>query len=425
MRKVSIALRRMGGSDFPNMTRAEKRAMQREPDPLSDDLDDFLKDMQKVDEKSPDSDSLSESNGGTELFQGSDVAGRFQVQSPTSKSVSLGDLGSEDVPPSPSGYESGPGSNEDSQPTVIEMTRDAPPPIDELGEVVLYSRRESEDGFSATFKLKRNGGEASNGELRVYSHTSEAQLSGLGDSPDSVFAVGVPAASSVRLGPNGTSKGWEHLSLKGPDDGTDSDDLRGEEESLPRLPVPDGVPGSLWAVPVELFAATRTRIAFTNATDQPLVVQLYLLDAKGNKIAGTFNQKLNPLPPHQQVLDLVDRYFPELKGLAEFYGTIVVRVEREGHIWAMGVIGDDPENLTIRRALNMNVDLEGLKDKMAKELEEISVREAALQEQMAHLDAVLNLAAGNGDTGRSAMAGTFTPSPRISPESDFTEASGS
>ena len=269
----------------------------------------------------------------------------------------------------------------------------------------------------------RKNGEPSSGELRVYSHTSEAQLSGLGDSPDSVFAVGVPAASSVRLGPNGTSKGWEHLNLKGP--GDESDDVQEEEESLPRLPVPDGVPGSLWAVPVELFAKTRTRIAFTNATDQPVVVQLYLLDGKGNKIAGTLNQKLNPLPPQQQVLNLVDRYFPELTGLAEFYGTIVVRAEREGHIWAMGVIGDDPENLTIRRALNMNVDLEGLKEKMAKELEEITVREAALQQQMAHLDAVLNLASGNGDTGQPAAGGTFAPSPPISPESDFSEAPGS
>ena len=72
----------------------------------------------------------------------------------------------------------------------------------------------------------------------------------------------------------------------------------------------------------------------------------------------------------------------------------------------------------------MNVDLEGLKEKMAKELEEITVREAALQQQMAHLDAVLNLASGNGDTGQPAAGGTFAPSPPVSPESDLSEASG-
>lgn len=392
MRKVSIALRRMGGSDFPNMTRAEKRAMQREPEPWSEDLDDFLKDMQGVDGELPEFDGQS------------------------------------DVSNAPTSQESERGLDEEVEhkeppENVSRKPEEIAPPIDELGEVVLYSRRESQDGFSATFKLKGNGGEPNGGELRVYSHTSEAQLSGLGTSPDTAFAVGVPAASSVRLGPNGTSKGWDHLSLRGP--GNESDDLQEEEESLPRLPVPEGVPGSLWAVPVELFAKTQTRIAFTSASDEPVVVQLYLLDGTGNKIAGTLNQKLNPLPPQQQVLDMVDKYFPELAGLAEFYGTIVVRVEQEGQIWAMGVIGDDPENLTIRRALNMNVDLEGLKEKMAKELEEISVREAALQQQMAHLDAVLNLASGNGDSGQAAAGTAFAATSPVSPATDFSEAPGS
>jgi hypothetical protein len=165
-------------------------------------------------------------------------------------------------------------------------------------------------------------------------------------------------------------------------------------------------------------------LALTNATDQPFVVKLYLLDGKGNRLAGTLDPKLNPLPPNWQVLESVDRYFPELIGLAEFYGTIVVRVEREGQIWAMGVIGDEPESLTIRRALNMNIDLEGLKAKMAKELEAIAAREATLQEQMVHLEAVLCLADGNGDSGKASKDRDFARSSHSNSEADYSEASG-
>jgi hypothetical protein len=64
----------------------------------------------------------------------------------------------------------------------------------------------------------------------------------------------------------------------------------------------------------------------------------------------------------------------------------------------MGVIGDEPQDFTIRRALNMNVDLDGIKAKMAKELEEIAAREVTLQQQMSHLEAVLQLAGSNGDS---------------------------
>jgi len=141
-------------------------------------------------------------------------------------------------------------------------------------------------------------------------------------------------------------------------------------------------------------------------------------------LAGTLDPKLNPLEPGLQVVKPIDRFFPELIGLTEFYGTVVVRVEREGHVWAMGVIGDDPEKLTIRRALNMNVDLEGLKTKMAKELEAILAKEASLQEQISHLDAVLSLASGNGDTMKKVPGEGFAQSLEDS-DTEFSEASGS
>jgi hypothetical protein len=268
--------------------------------------------------------------------------------------------------------------------------------------------------------LNGNGGGPNNGELTVYSHTSQRQLSGLGDSQDSAFSVTVPAASQLTLGPDKKTKGWEHLTLKGSPEVFSSEDVV-EEEDVPVIPVPDEAPGSLWAVPLEVFAKTQTRLALTNSTDKPAVVRVYLLDRKGNRLAGTLDPNLNPLSPGQQVVKSVDQFFPELIGLTEFFGTIVVKAERELPIWAMGVIGDQTENPTIRRALNMNVDLDGIKLKMTKELEEIAAREAALQKQMAHLEAVLQLTGNNGDFAGNSSRPVSSP-----PEAgtNFSETSG-
>jgi hypothetical protein len=399
MRKVSIALRRLGSDELPNLTRAEKRALQRETDSWSEDLDLFLQDMQEVDEELPQSEFCSDSSSTAELT----------VESTSGRAESTEEHA---IQP----------EQDDMQPRSqsFEVADDVPVPLDEDGQVTLYSRREAQEGLSVTFKLKRNGNGPNNGELTVYSHSSEAQLSGLGESADSAFAVGVPASSSIRLGSDTLSDGWEHLTLKGP--GVPEEDSV-EESPLPLLPVPDEIPGSLWAVPVELIAKTKNGLALINASDEPVVVELYLLNRKGHRLAGTLDPKLNPLEPGRQVLKPVDRFFPELVGLTEFYGTVVVRVEREGHIWAMGVIGDDPEKLTIRRALNMNVDLEGLKTKMTKELEAISAKEASLQEQMSHLDAVLSLASGNGDTFETAP-GTGSAQSLNESDKEFSEPSG-
>jgi hypothetical protein len=231
----------------------------------------------------------------------------------------------------------------------------------------------------------------------------------------------VPASGFVRLGPDKSVKGWEHLTLKGSPEVFSSEDTDEKEEPKPRIPVPDEAPASLWAVPLEVFSKTQTKLALTNSTDQPAVVRIYLLDRKGNRLAGTLDPKLNPLQPGDQVVEPVDRFFPELIGLAEFFGTIVVRVERERPIWAMGVIGNDSEDFTVRRGLNMNVDLDGIKAKMAKELEEIAAREVTLQKQMSHLEAVLSLAGGNGDFKGSADVGDSSPSDA---ESDLSETSG-
>jgi len=402
MRKVSIALRKLGSDELPNLTRAEKRALQRETDSWSEDLDLFLKDMEEVDEEWPEQESHFDSNGGEELTAES-TWDRAEKVVPE-KFI---------IPPDQDNMQ--PKSQD------FKVADEPPAALDEAGQVTLYSRREAQDGFSVTFKLKRNGDGPNNGELTVYSHSSEAQLSGLGQPAESSFAAVVPASSSIRLGSGKLSDGWEHLTLKGP--GVPEEDSA-EESPPPMLPVPDEIPGSLWAVPVELLAKTKNGLALINASDEPVVVELYLLNRKGHRLAGTLDPKLNPLEPGLQVVKPIDRFFPELIGLTEFYGTVVVRVEREGHVWAMGVIGDDPEKLTIRRALNMNVDLEGLKTKMAKELEAILAKEASLQEQMSHLDAVLSLASGNGDTMKKVPGEGFAQSLEDS-DTEFSEASGS
>jgi hypothetical protein len=195
----------------------------------------------------------------------------------------------------------------------------------------------------------------------------------------------------------------------------------GEDEVIaPMVPVPDEDPAALWAIPVELVSRQKDSLALTNATDQAVVVKLYLLDADGHKLAAVLDPKLNPLLPGRQVLEGVDRFFPELIGLADFRGTIIARAEDEQQIWAMGVTGEELESLIIRRALNMNVDLEGLKAKMSQELQEINEREVALKEQMAHLDAVLSLAGGNGDSltppGQADSAPSAPASPGLSAE---------
>jgi hypothetical protein len=298
-----------------------------------------------------------------------------------------------------------PGENSvvsDSTPESL-ITLPAEPEVLPLGvdgesvKLSLYSRQDSrEEGFSATFKLSGNGNGAQSGELTVYTHKSEQQLSGLGAGQDQAYAFALPAYSSVRLGPDGKNGGWEKLSLRMPADLLWDE---GEDEVIaPMVPVPDEDPATLWAIPVELVSRQKDSLVLTNATEQAVVVKLYLLDAEGHKLAAVLDPKLNPLLPGRQVLEGVDRFFPELIGLADFRGTIIARAEEDQQIWAMGVTGEELESLIIRRALNMNVDLEGLKVKMSQELEEIATREVALKEQMAHLDAVLQLAGGNGNS---------------------------
>ncbi|MGW8179781.1 MAG: hypothetical protein ACWGQW_13635, partial [bacterium] len=48
----------------------------------------------------------------------------------------------------------------------------------------------------------------------------------------------------------------------------------------------------------------------------------------------------------------------------------------------------------------MNVDLEGLRAKVEKEVKELEDRKVALQEQLAHVEAVQKFAEEVGDTGQ-------------------------
>lgn len=386
MRKVSIALRRLGAAEFPSLTRGELRALKREVDPASNELDLFLRDMQAVDREA----SAEELQEGLEGSAGPSSGVSTETHEERKPGPSRTEPADDSEMARPDSR--GPAVSDESLP----LSAAGP------GEIVLHSRQEAKEGLSVTFKLTGNGNESKAGELTVYSHISEAQLSGLGDSQDSAFAMDVQSAASVRLGPGEDSKGWESLRINGLADVSPAKTIPSQEEPVPVVPVPeDEIPGSLWAIPVELFPKVSAKLALTNPSDQPVVARLYLLDARGNKLAGTLDSKLNPLLPGRQVLESPDRFFPELMGLVEFYGTIVVKVDRNKEILAMGVIGDDPERFTLRRALNMNVDLEGLKVKMAQELEEITTRETTLQEQMLHLEAVLNLAGGNGDPAKT------------------------
>lgn len=391
MRKVSIALRRLGVDDYPSLTQGEVRALKRQKDSFATDLDDFLQEMLMEDQETAEEAPPPGSNGDSGSVDADCPQPGLQVDSEGEPQREVAS------PPSPGEVPDHEAQEQSaSESTVVSESYSSS--TDEPGHLRLYSRRANEDGFSVTFKLKSNGGGRDTGELTVYSHASETQLSGLDGSLDSAFAVPMPAASRITLGSGDRSRGWEQLTLKGPPEIFCHDEAEETTEPVPKIPVPDEEPGSLWAVPLEIFAEANTRIAFTNSVDLPTVVRVYLLDRKGNKLAGTLDPKLNPLPPGAQVVESIDRFFPELTGLTEFYGTIVVRVEQERQIWAMGVIGDDPENLTIRRALNMNVDLEGIKAKMSRELEEIAARELVLQQQMSHLEVVLQLAGTNGDS---------------------------
>jgi hypothetical protein len=382
MRKVSIALRRLGASEFPSLTRGELRALRRETEPESNDLDLFLKDMQAVDWEASKEDPQAEAEGDevSPSVASEDKADTHPTGPTDDSEVVVRNSEGQII------------SDED-----LQVSKDEEP-----GDIILHSREEVKEGLSVTFKLTGNGNESKAGELTIYSHISETQLSGLGDSQDSAFAVEVPPDSFVNLGPGDDSRGWESLRINGLAEVPSAETSPSQDEPAPVIPVPENeLPGSLWAIPIEILPKTSTKLALTNALDQPVVVRLYLLDSTGNKLAGILDSKLNPLLPGRQVLGSMDRFFPELTGLTEFYGTIVARVERNKEVWAMGVIGEDPDRFTIRRALNMNVDLEGLKAKMAQELEEITVRETTLQEQMQHLEAVLHLASGNGDPAMS------------------------
>jgi len=418
MRKVSIALRRLGLSEVPSLTRAELRALRRETDsPADDDLEDFLHEMFEADQDSAQDESDSPGKPYDEREQEAESGKSIDASASFPGPLEI-DWDEEEEEEVDQGIGETPGSN-DSEPV-----EDPPPAVSVSDEMILFSRREAQDGFSVTFKLNGNGTRVNAGELTVYSHTSESQLQDLEDSNGSPFSLSVPLSSSVRLGPGRTSTGWEQLCLKGSAEVCVTDAPREKKEPRPIIPVPDQAPGALWAVPLEVFAKAPMGLALTNAGDQSAIVRLFLLDGKGNKLADGLDPKLNPLPPHQQVWESVDRFFPQLTGFAEFYGTVVVKVERGGPVWAMGIVGDAPESLMVRRALNMNVDLEGLKVKMAEELAEIEEREAALHEQMLHLEAVLRLTGRDtGGSGKDPKQSGFAPRSSSGHGTDYSGAS--
>jgi hypothetical protein len=251
---------------------------------------------------------------------------------------------------------------------------------------------QADEGFSATFQLSSLPESKVSAQLKVYSHGTGLDTSSGDARADGVLSVGLPGNGSIRVTPDSSGDSLDNRILLALDSaaGELTADEHPEADEYDFMPnILQDEPSTRLATPIEICSSFRTTLVCGNPTESPVMVRLYLIDDNGKKMDSLSDPRLNPLPPNRQIALGAEEIFGTLGKKESFRGSIVSEVMGEGLIQSVGLDCTESGSSLFRRALNMNIDLEGLKTDIAQELGELVKREEHLKEQMLHLEAVL------------------------------------
>lgn len=193
-------------------------------------------------------------------------------------------------------------------------------------------------GISTAFTLINTGNSAVTGILTLLNQNGSPRSLRLNGNLASSFMVTVPGGGgTLRLGSANEGPpvaGWGYFE-------SDSINVQGVATFNLRsgngtLITSTGVLGSggirKAGLPVEVDGSTINTGAAIAALGQEVTVLLYLIDEDGLEVASVLDPRLNPLPANNQIAVFVNELFPDVPGIDNFRGSLVVEVQGTGQV---------------------------------------------------------------------------------------------